>query len=62
MTCRLQLVEYPDMINVYRLAGLLGKMPEKLERKLKRKAEYVEIAEARIGVLIRSPLVQREEK
>ena len=34
----------------------------KLEKKLKCKAEYVEISEARIGVLIRSPLVQREEK
>ena len=34
----------------------------KLGKKLKCKAEHVEIAEARIGVLIRSPLVQREEK
>ena len=34
----------------------------KLEKKLKCKAEYVEIVEARIGVLIRSLLVQREEK
>jgi len=30
--------------------------------RIEREAEYVEIAEARIGVLIRSPLVQREEK
>jgi hypothetical protein len=37
-------------------------MPEKLEKKLKHEVEYVEIAEARIGVLIRSPMVQREEK
>ena len=37
-------------------------MSEKLAKKLKHEAEYVEIAEARSGVLIRSPLVQREEK